>query len=217
MAQLRRPKLTRKNVAMAGAATAALAAALVVPRMSAGGLVLESGGGAAQSAAETSSEALTEASTGAATTVASVLVVHVDGAVVAPGVYELAEGSRVNDAVEMAGGLGPEADTSTINLAALLVDGQKVSVPKVGESSGAVSGTATATDTGSQNAATGLVNINTASEAELDTVPGVGTAIAAAIIHDRETTGPFTSIEDLMRIDGIGEKKFAKMKDYICV
>lgn len=151
---------------------------------------------------------------------AALVVVHVDGAVAAPGVYVLAEGSRVNDAVLAAGGLTEEADTSTTNLAAPVTDGAKVHVPTEGElaapvavgedSSGAVS-------PGSGSATSGLVNINTAASAELQTLSGVGEATAQSIIEDRESNGPFASPEDLMRVSGIGEKKFAKIKDHICV
>lgn len=143
---------------------------------------------------------------------ASVVVVHVDGGVVVPGVYELEEGKRVRDAIECAGGLTSEADTTSINLAALLVDAQKIYVPLQGESEHASSGV-----TSTNSSGTSLININTATAEELDTLPGVGSSTAATIIQDREKSGPFTSIEDIMRISGIGEKKFEKIKDYICV
>lgn len=139
------------------------------------------------------------------------LVVHVDGAVMVPGVYELEEGLRVNDAIALAGGLTAEADTSSINLAAVLVDAQKIYVPEEGEGSSSVSASEGGTSTST------LININTATAEELDTLPGIGPSTAATIIQDRLDSGPFTSIEDIMRISGIGEKKFAKFKDYICV
>lgn len=141
------------------------------------------------------------------------LVVHVDGAVAVPGVYELAlDAPRVNDAVEAAGGLLPEADTAQMNLAAELADGQKVHVPYAGESL-ADEGDASAmgmTDSG-------LININSATATELQGLSGVGEATARAIVEDRESNGPFTSIEDLMRVSGIGEKKFQKLRGQICV
>ncbi len=149
---------------------------------------------------------------------ASPLVVHVDGAVAVPGVYELPEGSRVNDAIECAGGLAADADTSGINLAATIQDGEKIYVPAEGEevsSTGSVS-----SDLGGSSSAassSGLVNINTADATELQLLPGVGEATAAAIIEDREANGPFSSPEDIMRVSGIGEKKFAKMEAMICV
>lgn len=145
------------------------------------------------------------------------IVVHVDGAVAQPGVFTLVDGSRVNDAVLAAGGLTEVADTSTTNLAAPMADGAKVHIPTCEElaaSASAESGGATGATSASSS---GLVNINTATSADLQTLSGVGEATAAAIIEDREANGPFTSPEDLMRVSGIGEKKYAKIKDHICV
>ena len=141
----------------------------------------------------------------AAETEAPVLVVHVDGCVASPGVYELAGPDlRVNDAVEAAGGLLPEADTSQMNLAAGLSDGQKVLVPSRAEE-------------GAAAAAPGGVNINLATADQLQALSGVGEATARAIVEDREAHGPFSSVEDLMRVSGIGQKKFDKLKGQICV
>lgn len=142
--------------------------------------------------------------------------VYVTGAVTTPGVYSLDEGLRVCDAVEAAGGLAEDADASTVNLARVLSDGEHIDLPTKAEveaalaqgPAGGASGTA---------AAPSLVNINTADASALETLSGVGSATAQAIISDREQNGPFSSIEDLMRVDGIGEKKFAKLKDSICV
>ncbi len=145
---------------------------------------------------------------------APLVVVHVDGAVAAPGVYELAEDARVNDAVAAAGGLLSEADTSTINLAAPVSDGAKVHIPTSEElSTGAQE---TPGDSGAGGVPS-LVNINTATSEELQGLSGVGEATAAAIIEDRQANGPFATPEDLMRVSGIGEKKFAKIKADICV
>lgn len=149
------------------------------------------------------------------------VVVHVDGAVAAPGVYTLEGTPRVNDAIVAAGGLLAGADTSSINLAALLSDGQKVYVPLEGEDApAAVDSTATgetSTSVSTTATSTALININTATAEELCELPGVGEATAAAIVEDREANGAFTSIEDIMRVSGIGEKKFAKMQGMICV
>lgn len=136
------------------------------------------------------------------------LVVHVDGMVGTPGVYELTEGARVSDAVTAAGGLAEGADTSSLNLAAPLADGEKVYVPAEGEE-------ATTSSEGASSG--GLVNLNSAGVEQLDELPGVGEATARAIIEDREANGPFTTPEDLMRVSGIGEKKFAKLEGMICV
>lgn len=138
--------------------------------------------------------------------------VHVDGAVAVPGVYVLPEGARANDAVVAAGGLVEGADTSGVNLAAPVADGEKVHVPLEGEASapGASPG-------GAQEGTGGPVNINTAGVEELDELPGVGEATARAIVEDREQNGPFSTPEDLMRVSGIGEKKFERLQGLICV
>lgn len=141
------------------------------------------------------------------------VLVHVDGAVNAPGVYELLEGSRVNDAVGAAGGLREDAETTAINLAAEVRDGEKIHVPAVGEP--VTTAPAGQDGLGASDAAP--VNINTADVAELDELPGVGESTARAIVEDREANGPFATPEDLMRVSGIGEKKFAKLEAMICV
>ena len=138
--------------------------------------------------------------------------VYVTGAVANPGVYSLDEGLRVCDAVEAAGGLAEDADASTVNLARVLSDGEHIDLPTKAEVE-----TALAQGTAGGAAASSLVNINTADASALETLSGVGSATAQAIISDREQNGPFSTIEDLMRVDGIGEKKFAKLKDSICV
>lgn len=151
------------------------------------------------------------------------VVVHVDGMVASPGVYQLQGATlRINDAVEAAGGLVEGADTSRLNLAEPISDGEKVHVPAVGEED-ATAGEAAASLSGESSgngpsaSTDGIVNINTATVAELTTLPGVGEATATEIVRDREANGAFTSIEDLMRVSGIGEKKFAKLKDKIRV
>lgn len=156
------------------------------------------------------------ADTGAEGDEIETVVVDVGGAVIEPGVVELDAGSRVADAIEAAGGLAIDADCTTLNQAQLLQDGQKVYVPKEGEidASGAL------VDSSTQEAgqvATTLVNINTATLEELDALPGVGPATAQAIIDDREANGPFASEEDIMRVSGIGEKKYEKLKGSICI
>jgi len=144
-----------------------------------------------------------------------IVVVHVDGAVVAPGVYELeGEKPRVADAVRAAGGLAEDADTSVVNLAATLSDGQKIYIPKVGERADVTAGAAASQPSDSSS---GVVNINSATADELMTLPGVGDATARAIIEERERGGPYSSVEDLMRVSGIGEKKLARLQGLICV
>ncbi len=152
-------------------------------------------------------------------------IVDVDGAVVHPGVYELrSESCRVRDAVTAAGGLAADADTTRVNLAAPIADGEKVYVPHEGDETvpTAVSPRSSAASTGDAHDAQGAasstrVDINRASIEELQELPGIGEVTAAAIIEERETHGPFSPPEDVMRVSGIGEKKYAKLKDRICV
>ena len=144
-------------------------------------------------------------------TEAAAVVVHVDGAVAAPGVYVLPEGSRANDAVAAAGGIVEGADTSGVNLAAPVSDGEKIHVPLEGEAAAMTSAPS------GEGAADGPVNINLAGIDELDELPGVGEATARAIVEDREKNGPFSTPEDLMRVSGIGEKKFERLAGLICV
>ncbi len=141
---------------------------------------------------------------------AAPLVVHVAGAVASPGVRRLPPGSRVIDAVEAAGGLRADADTDRVNLAAELVDGTQVYVPAVGEPvpPGA---------SGSSGEASGPIDLNTADATALETLPGVGPATAAAIIDHRERNGPFTSVDGLLDVRGIGEAKLAQIRDLVRV
>lgn len=151
---------------------------------------------------------------------AAEVYVDVDGAVVRPGVYRLKDGARVSQAIDAAGGLTAEADVAGLNRASKVTDGQKIYVPTVGEQQaaaavgGAESGAATTPGAGSSSE---LVNINTASAAELQTLSGIGPSMAQSIIDERTKNGAFASVDDLMRVSGIGEKKFAKIKDCICV
>ena len=151
---------------------------------------------------------------------AAEVYVDVDGAVVSPGVYRLKEGARVSQAIDAAGGLTAEADVTGLNRASKVADGQKIYVPKVGEQQAVTAGGGAdggAVVTSGANDAAGLVNINTASAAELQTLSGIGPSMAQSIIDERTKNGPFASVDDLMRVSGIGEKKLAKIKDCICV
>ena len=151
---------------------------------------------------------------------AAEVYIDVDGAVASPGVYRLKDGARVSQAIDAAGGLTAEADVTGLNRASKVTDGQKIYVPTVGEQQavtaggGADGGAAAASGTG---ASSGLVNINTASAAELQTLSGIGPSMAQSIIDERTQNGAFASVDDLMRVSGIGEKKLAKIKDCICV
>ena len=151
---------------------------------------------------------------------AAEVYVDVDGAVVRPGVYRFKDGARVSQAIDAAGGLTAEADVTGLNRASKITDGQKIYVPTVGEQQadaadgGADGGAVSTPGTGSWS---GLVNINTASAAELQTLSGIGPSMAQSIIDERTQNGAFASVDDLMRVSGIGEKKLAKIKDCICV
>ena len=137
-------------------------------------------------------------------------LVHVCGAVLRPGVYHLPQGSRVYQAVEAAGGATGWADTAALNMAATVRDGQKIEVP--------VRGTAApAPSTGKSASPDEPVNLNTAGEDQLDTLPGVGPSTAKKIIEYRDKNGSFRRTDDLMKIPGIGRKKYDKLKDSVCV
>jgi len=142
-------------------------------------------------------------------TVPTVLVVHVAGAVAMPGVYRLDPGDRVFAAVEAAGGALPEALLHAVNLAAPLADGQRVHVPVEGE---AIAPDPQAFVPDGPSAAVGPISINTASETELLGLPGVGPVIAAAIVEFRRVNGPFSSVDDLVRVGGIGPAKLESMR-----
>ena len=183
-----------------------------------GGIEIERSGEASP-ADDADQAGRTEDGSTAVSAPARTLVVHVDGAVASPGVYELSgDVLRVNDAVLAAGGLLEDADTTSMNLAAELVDGQKVLVPvrqpeaEAGEAGASGAASASAASSGSA-----LVNINLATADQLQALSGVGEATARAIVEDREVHGPFSSIEDLMRVSGIGQKKFEKLRGQICV
>ena len=141
---------------------------------------------------------------------AATVFVHVSGCVAQPGLRELAEGSRVADAIEAAGGFAEGASADSVNLARVVQDGEQIHVPSVEDEAPAGAG-------GQAASAGGKVNINLATAAELDAVTGIGPSTAEKIIADREANGPFSTIEDLMRVSGIGEKKFEAMRDEITV
>ena len=176
------------------------------------GSLVEPGSGDASSG-KTSEGSSTKASA------AAEVYVDVDGAVVSPGVYRLKDGARVAQAIDAAG-LAPEADVTGLNRASKVVDGQKIHVPTVGEQQASIAEAGVdggASASSGVSGATGLVNINTASAAELQTLSGIGPSMAQSIIDERTKNGAFASVDDLMRVSGIGEKKLAKIKDCVCV
>lgn len=140
------------------------------------------------------------------------VVVHVVGAVQSPGLYRLDEGSRVADAVALAGGPGPKADLAAVNLAAPLVDGTQVLVPRRGAAA-AVGGAPPAA--GGPAASAGPVRLSTATEEELDTLPGVGPVTAQRIVQYRETHGPFRSVDELDAVPGIGPARLEQLRELV--
>lgn len=148
------------------------------------------------------------------------------GQVLNPGVISLDEGARIIDAINKAGGLTSEADLSKINLAYILEDAQKVYIPSVNDKeereyiSKGSGDTEIVTSSGSSENKKEeklMVNINTANTIELSKLPGIGNSTALKIIHYRNENGNFNTIEDLKNVSGIGDSKFNKIKDNICV
>lgn len=144
----------------------------------------------------------------------NIIIVDICGAVNAPGVYELAEGSRLYEAIELAGGLTEDACVRLVNRAALLTDGEKVYIYT--ETEATAEETAGASASGGAGGG-GKVNINTANSETLQNLKGVGPATAAKIIEYRDSYGPFKAIEDIMNVSGIGEKTFAGFRESIRV
>ncbi|TPW74489.1 ComEA family DNA-binding protein [Schumannella soli] len=159
------------------------------------------------------------------------IYVHVTGQVAHPGLFRLAPGSRVVDAVGAAGGLTAQADAAAINLARALDDGEQLHVPAVGEAAaagvggtgavGGASGSSVGASAGSGSAAGGAggtkININTADQTALETLPRVGPALAQRILAWRQQNGRFASIEDLRDVSGIGEKTFEQLQPLVTV
>ena len=139
------------------------------------------------------------------------IYVHICGAVINPGVYQVPVGTRVYQALELAGGSSDDAYLSGINLADKLADGQKVYIPAEGENAEGI----LSIDSGGVQSV--MININTASEAELMTLPGIGQSRAKDIINYRVKNGLFESINDIMKVSGIKEAAFEKIKDLIKV
>lgn len=164
------------------------------------------------------------ASSGAAEPTGEVTV-HVVGQVKAPGLVTIAAGSRVGDAVDEASGVTDEADLTGLNLARVLVDGEQIHVPKEGETapSAPAPGSSAEGSPASPGAspggpgAGGLVNLNTADVATLETLPGVGPVLAQRIVEWREANGGFTAVDELGEVSGIGEKTFADLAPRVTV
>lgn len=146
----------------------------------------------------------------------SFIKVYVAGEVNSPGVIELEEGSRIEDAIEGAGGVKAEANLKNINLAYEVSDGEKIYIPNLSEESEEEN--VPEPNISNSNANTkGKVNINKATATELTSVPGIGASTAQKIITYREENGKFQTIEDVKKVSGIGDSKFESMKDFIAV
>jgi competence protein ComEA len=147
--------------------------------------------------------------------------VYIAGAVKNSGVYELNDGSRIDDVIKLAGGVEIEADLLRINLAAYVKDGQQIIVPKQGEDVDKIlqeiENNIEITEEGIAGEKNALVNINTAGEKELMTLPGVGEVTANNIIQYREAHGAFKTTTDIQNVSRIGKKTFEKLKDLITV
>lgn len=194
------------------AGTAALAVALVVAAVVLRSVALTPGAAVDLPEPAPLGTATTALPTGATTPVPdaspAVVVVHVVGAVAAPGVVRLPAGSRVVDALSAAGGATGDADLARLNLARVLVDGEQVVVPRPGDVLPVTTGEqATAGGTG------GLVDLNTASVAELDELPGVGPVLAQRIVDRR----PFTSVDELDEVSGVGPTLLERLRPLVTV
>lgn len=154
-------------------------------------------------------QAVTIDETPAATATPAELYVHVSGAVRDPGLYIVPDGSRLVDAVAAAGGFTKKADRDGVNLARPVADGEQVVVPRKGEKSAAPA------TPGGPGAAT--VNLNTADQTALESLPGIGPALAQRILQWREDNGRFTSVDDLLAVSGIGDKMLATLRDLVTV
>ncbi len=138
------------------------------------------------------------------------IVIHIDGAINNPGVYTIDSKSRLDDLVKIAGGLTDDANSSNINLAQMLNDGQKIHIYSMDEE------ITEQLDEG-DTSTSGKININTANIDGLKTLPGIGDSTAKKIISHRESNGKFDKIEDIQNVSGIGESKFNNIKEMICV
>jgi competence protein ComEA len=138
-----------------------------------------------------------------------IIMVDVKGAVKIPGVYVAEEGERIIDIIKNAGGFTDKADQNQVNLAQYVEDEMVIHVPNLGDSENL--------QIGSNLSQNNLVNINKASESELQTLPGIGPSKALAIIEYRDTNGGFQSVDDIKKISGIGEKTFEKLEPHISI
>lgn len=154
------------------------------------------------------------------------IVIYITGAVKNEGIYELDENSRISDSIEKAGGLTEDANISSINLAYIIEDGMKIHIPKKNENINEINdntniyvtkeeGDKENLNNTEQNCKANKININTASQTELETLPGIGKSTALKIINYRKENGKFKNIEEIKNVSGIGDSKYLKIKDLI--
>lgn len=149
------------------------------------------------------------------------IIVYVCGAVKESKVVSLKENSRICDAIDAVGGLTKEADLTNINLAYILEDGEKIYIPKKEEEINTINNlnkeSSSYTSYSSSELLNNKININKATQTELEAIPGIGPSTALKIINYRKENGKFSSLEDIKNISGIGDSKYKKIKDYICI
>jgi len=201
--------MDRERLRLAGYAVAAVLAVVIGARFLAGG---DSGSAAGGVSVEPASRGGGREGYAQPRRGSSAVLVQVAGEVNHPGVYRLSGGARVNEAVERAGGLTPHAEQAGVNLVARVQDGQQIVVPRKGATPvGAGAGGAG----GSGGAASGPVSLSSATAAQLESLDGIGPALAKRIVDYRQAHGGFRSIDELRQVQGIGEKRFAALKKSI--
>ena len=154
----------------------------------------------------------------------NIIIIHITGAVKNPGIVRLEEGSRIEDAISKAGGLNEDADITNVNLAYILEDGIKIKIPSSSEVIEVQNENILNSDSGENiveefedSNKTSLLNINKATEQDLQNLPGIGLSLASKIIEYREENGKFSTKEDIKNVNGIGESKYENIKEHICV
>lgn len=150
------------------------------------------------------------------------IAVHITGAIKKDGVVRVKENSRIEDVIEKAGGLSEDADITNVNLAFVVEDGVKIRIPSINDEKEVEivtenSGNGVEVSDMQEESSNGLININKATETELETLNGIGPSLALKIIEYREKNGKFKTVDDIKNVPGIGENKFNNIKDYIDV
>lgn len=152
------------------------------------------------------------------------IIVHITGGINKPGIVRLKENSRIEDAIEAAGGLSEDSDITDVNLAYVLEDGVKIRIPTIDDNKNEEesyiiedSGKNVILEDNSEGTSSSMVNINKANQTELETLPGIGPSLATRIIEYRESNGKFSKKEDIKNVTGIGDSKYANIEDLITV